>query len=66
MLELDLVLQTFLDHQYDEADAGEQRAFEALLSYPDPLLLEYVMGRMIPADPLLAHVVARLRTAAPA
>lgn len=66
MLELDLVLQTFLDRQYDEADAGEQRAFEALLSYPDPLLLEYVMGRMIPADPPLAHVVARLRATAPA
>ena len=66
MLELDLLLQAYLDHQYDGADAGERRAFEALLNYPDALLLEYAMGRMIPSDPLLAHVVARLRTAAPA
>jgi len=66
MLELDLALQSFLDHYYDLAAADERRAFEALLNYPDPLLLEYVMGRMTPADPQLAHVIARLRTAPPA
>ena len=66
MLELDLLLQAFLDHCYDQATSSEQRAFEALLNYPDPLLLEYVMGRMMPADPDLAHVVARLRAAPPA
>jgi len=65
MLELDLALQSFLDHHYDRAAAEERRAFEALLNYPDPLLLEYIMGRMTPADPKLAHVIARLRTAAP-
>ena len=63
MLELDLVLQSFLDRDYDKATRDEQRAFEALLNYPDPMLLEYVMGRMTPTDPLLAHVVARLRIA---
>ena len=64
MLELDLVLQAFLDHQYDQAASEERRAFETLLNYPDSLLLEYIMGRMIPTDPQLAHVVIRLRTAA--
>jgi antitoxin CptB len=63
MLELDMLLQAFLDHHYDQVSADEQRVFEALLNYPDPLLLEYVMGRITPADPLLAHVVARLRAA---
>ena len=63
MLELDLVLQSFLDRNYDKATRDEQRAFETLLNYPDTLLLEYVMGRMTPTDPLLAHVVARLRAA---
>lgn len=66
MLELDLALQSFLDHHYDLAAADERRAFEALLNYPDPLLLEYIMGRMTPADPQLAHVIARLRAAPPA
>jgi len=63
MLELDLVLQAFLDHHYDHAAVGEQRAFEALLNYPDTLLLEYIMGHMMPTDPVLAHVVVRLRSA---
>lgn len=63
MLELDLVLQDFLDHHYEQADPAEQRAFESLLKYPDPLLLEYIMGHMLPTDPVLARVVARLRAA---
>lgn len=66
MLELDLVLQAYLDHHYDAAPAEEQQAFEALLKYPDPLLLEYVMGYTVPADSRLAHVVHRLRAAPPA
>lgn len=66
MLELDLLLQDFLDHRYDALPSHEQRAFETLLSYPDQLLLEYAMGRLLPADPVLADVVRRLRTAAPA
>lgn len=61
MLELDLVLQAFLDHCYDRAPPDERRAFETLLNYPDSLLLEYIMGRMIPTDRQLANVVVRLR-----
>ena len=62
MLELDLVLQAFLDHQYDKATVDERRAFETLLNYPDALLFEYVMGRVIPTDQKLANVVTRLHT----
>jgi antitoxin CptB len=61
MLELDLVLQAFLDNHYDQVPSAAQRAFEDLLTYPDALLLEYVMGRMIPTDRQLADVVVRLR-----
>lgn len=64
MLELDLLLQAFLDDQYDSLTFDEQRAFESLLNYPDQLLLEYAMGRLLPADPALAHVVTRLRAPA--
>ena len=63
MLELDLALQSFLDHHYDGATADERHAFETLLSYPDHLLLEYIMGHMVPSDPIVSHVVARLRAA---
>jgi len=64
MLELDLLLQAFLDDQYDSLTFDEQRAFEGLLNYPDQILLEYAMGRLLPADPALAHVVTRLRAPA--
>lgn len=64
MLELDLLLQAFLDDQYDALTLDERRAFECLLNYPDQLLLEYAMGRLLPADPALAHVVIRLRAPA--
>lgn len=66
MLELDLALQAFLDHHYDSVTSDERRAFESMLNYPDPLLLEYIMGRIIPTDRQMANVVGRLRTPAPA
>ena len=64
MLELDLVLQAFLDHHYDRAEPVARRAFEDLLTYPDALLLEYVMGRMMPTDRQLADVIVLLRAPA--
>jgi len=66
MLELDLVLQAFLDHRYEHALPEERRAFEVLLNYPDALLFEYIMGRVIPTDSQLAHVITQLRSPVPA
>ena len=66
MLELDMLLQSFLDHHYDQASLAERDAFENLLQYPDSLLFEYFMGRVIPTDKQLASVVIRLRTLTPA
>ncbi len=63
MLELDLLLQDFLDHHYDGSPPAQQQAFELLLTYPDQLLFDYALGRSLPADPMLAHVVTRLRAA---
>ncbi|HHM05186.1 MAG TPA: succinate dehydrogenase assembly factor 2 [Gammaproteobacteria bacterium] len=63
MLELDLLLQGFLERGYSRLDAASQAQFEALLAYPDPVLLEYLMGRAVPADPALARVVAAVRAA---
>ena len=66
MLELDDMLQGFLRQAFDELDTGERRQFEALLRCHDNLLLEYLMGRTIPADPDTANVVNKIRTAAQA
>lgn len=64
MLELDLLLQGFLERGYGDLDERGRRGFLELLDYPDQMLLEYLLGRMAPVDPLIANVVAKIRLAA--
>jgi succinate dehydrogenase flavin-adding protein (antitoxin of CptAB toxin-antitoxin module) len=66
MLELDDMLQGFLEKAFDALDASERRQFETLLRCHDNLLLEYLMGRTVPADPDTANVVNKIRAAAQA
>jgi antitoxin CptB len=61
MLELDTLLQEFLDREWEGLTAPERDAFGALLSYPDYTLLECLMGRMTPFDSVSARVVRRIR-----
>jgi len=44
MKELDLLLERFLQNHYPGAPRERQRAFERLLSFPDPLLAELLLG----------------------
>lgn len=64
MLELDALLQGFLDDGYSALDAQQRLTFEALLTCPDNLLLEYLMGRTVPMDPDTADVVNQIRQSA--
>lgn len=64
MLELDSLLQSFLDHSYSGLDDRERESFEQLLTQNDNLLLEYLMGRTVPTDPNAAHVVKKIRESA--
>ncbi|MEW5756940.1 MAG: succinate dehydrogenase assembly factor 2 [Pseudomonadota bacterium] len=66
MLELDLLLQSFLDHGYDRLDAEARQAFDQLLDYPDQLLLEYLMELSQPLDARIAHVIKCIRQTAAA
>ncbi len=63
MAELDALLLNFVDGHYPELDAARLRDFERLLKTPDPMLLEYLMGRMVPADPALAALARQIREA---
>ncbi len=45
LLELDLILGTFLEQQYPLLPADEQVAFERLLALPDATLSGYVQGQ---------------------
>jgi len=60
MRELDLLLEAFMDNHYDELSVQEQDVFSTLLTYPDHLLLEYLMGRLTPSDKEIASVVAKI------
>ena len=64
MLELDTLLQGFLNDQYRVLPAKEQAIFEELLNYPDQLLFEYLMGKIKPTDVDIANVVERIRNPA--
>ncbi|MBN4079230.1 succinate dehydrogenase assembly factor 2 [Beggiatoa alba] len=66
MLELDAMLQGFLDWGYDALAENEHAHFENLLNCHDNLLLEYLMGRTVPVDPDIANVVTKIRAAAQA
>lgn len=63
MLELDFLLQNFLQHEFDQLNEFERRLLTQLLDTPDALLLEYLMGRTTPIDPDIAHVVKKIRSA---
>lgn len=63
MRELDEMLLAFLARGYERLDEQGRCAFDALLQYPDTVLLEWFMGRMIPADREVCHVVNAIRSA---
>lgn len=52
MLELDIVLQRFMDHHYDQLDEYQLELFEALLLLPDhDLWSKIIRATEIPDDP---------------
>ena len=61
MLELDLVLNAFVERHLDGLDATELEVFQAVLAYPDPTLLAVVMGQTEPEDARERGIVERLR-----
>jgi antitoxin CptB len=61
MLELDLVLQRFLERRLHLLDPSELAALDTLLMYPDNDLFELVMGRREPGEGRLQPVLRLIR-----
>ena len=61
MLELDLTLAKFLDHDYAALTASEKAAFRSLLDRSDEELWALISGRKEPEAAELAPVVRLLR-----
>ena len=63
MLELDLVLNRFLDRHYAALGPDKVGAFAALLERTDPELLDLIMGHLEAQAPDERAVLALLRAA---
>ncbi len=61
MLELDLLLNAFLDNSYAKLSIGEQQVFQTLLEYPDQTLYDLLMRSMISSDREIADMVVLIQ-----
>ena len=61
MLELDLLLQGFLDSGYDELTTPQQTRFLRLLELADQQLLDYLMEREIPREREDVELITKIR-----
>ncbi len=64
MLELDLMLEAFVEKRYDSLSLKSKKAFHQLLNCQDQILLDYLMGQDIPNNKDVADVVKQVRDAA--
>jgi antitoxin CptB len=63
LLELDIVLQRFMDRRYRELGEVELEQLRELLDYPDQDLWDMIAGRLQPADKRVTGVLELLRAA---
>ncbi len=61
MLELDLLLERFLDEAYPALDEEGQRLFVRFLTHPDPILYDWLMGYAEVPDPAERALVGKIR-----
>ncbi len=61
LLEMDLILQRFMDQHLTRLSEAEVRAYDALLQLPDNDFLDLAMGRKDPDDEELLPVLEKIR-----
>lgn len=64
MLELDLMLESFVEKRYADLPIKTKKAFHQLLKCQDQILLDYLMGQDVPTDKDVADVAKQVRDAA--
>lgn len=63
MLELDLMLQAFVDKEVPKLAKAELVVFDRLLDYPDQTLLELFLNQTQSSDKEISQFVKRIREA---
>lgn len=61
MLELDLMLRSFVDKEIENLTADELEVFDRLLDYPDQTLLELFLSQTYSSDKEIGQFVKRIR-----
>lgn len=64
MLELDLLLNNFVDKKIEDLATEQKQTFELLLSYPDQTLLDLLLGNAVSSDSNIATLVNQIRSIA--
>ncbi len=63
LLELDIVLERFIELQYEQLDEAGRQVFEVLLDMPDNPLWEMVSGRLEAATDEQQALLEKIRAA---
>lgn len=61
MLELDLLLNNFVDKKIDVMTQQQKKTFELLLSYPDQTLLDLLLGNSVSSDASISAIVEQVQ-----
>jgi len=62
MLELDLLLNNFVDKKVDALTQQQKKTFELLLSYPDQTLLDLLLGNTVSSEPAINAIVEQIQS----
>jgi antitoxin CptB len=62
MLELDLLLNNFVDKKVEALTQQQKKTFELLLSYPDQTLLDLLLGNTVSSEPSINTIVKQIQT----
>ena len=65
MKELDVLLERFAKERLPTASPEERRVFERFLQLPDPVLVDYLLGQVIPEDAELAQLLECIAASVP-
>ncbi len=62
MLELDLLLNNFVDKKVNSLSTQQKQSFDLLLSYPDQTLLDLLLGNSVSSDPAISIIVQQIQS----
>jgi antitoxin CptB len=61
MLELDILLNSYLDKNYSTMSAQQAETFSVVLDYPDQVLFDLLLGNMQSSDARINRLVSEIR-----